>query len=1611
MAQQQQQQEQGIIYYDDGSIYRGGVKSVAGEGKRHGKGKMTYLDGSFYKGEWKNDQRHGKGKMVYANGGSYDGDWKDDKMHGEGHFKCCSNKCHYDGAFKEDKKHGKGVHIYSDGSIYEGEFKENNKHGKGKMIYPNGGSYEGEFKENQRHGKGVYNYPDGSIYDGEWKDNKMDGKGKLIFPGESFYEGDWKDDKKNGRGKIVYSDGESYEGEWKDNKMDGKGKMIHPSGGSYEGDWKDDKKDGKGKMIHPSGGSYEGDWKDDKMDGKGKLIYPDKRSYVGDWKDDKRDGKGKLTYPSGGSYEGDWKDDKMDGKGKRIFYPGYFYEGEWKEDKKHGKGIETSLNNIYDGEWKDGQRHGKGKMTYLDGPYKSYEGDWKDGLRDGRGKMTNSDGTIKDGKWKENKFMIYTKFKIKVQLNTGEELEITVLPNETVHRVMEIISQEIGRDTSYMTIFRDRNRLRPNATLSKEGIKNGDLLLVYIDDISKPVIEKLFAYLYNDEENAITQEQFLTLPPDAVGKWMTENRFHDVPISSSVNTIQQEWEFMKKQRSYRDKQGFPSYWIQIFADLVLNTGFKLISLPILGLILDSLLKRYGYRGPRLQRTKDCILQVMKKYESRQFHVGNTFLARDSYGNLQKVIAFEEEPIPRFTDGNEIYEASTILEPIVMDRKDVNDIISKSSKPIADSILTSLVNKANKSNVEQFEFHQEGDAEWFEFVDSKDIITAIGFIDPGFNPEFINPYQEIYVKSSAQFWPHLSVLQQQDTEEAFPTHIIGLIHDYKIEGRVILYFNGYNVEGWGWNGVLKGAITRYCPKNGETQTGHVRNKTLDGLVSMHHHPDNFREFKIKPTRTVLTYKEGIPQIDKKVTVFYENGDIEDGFFSSKLSSSKPPRRILVEGTRASDNLICYGKFDFKTGALSEGEAQYDSHKHDTVIEDQDLDLTEEVISLKEIARGIYPHEDQYKGQWNPKNGVLVEGTITHSDGSIDMVKKGKVVRNTPSTSKTMIVPTPRFDKALFQLEKHRKELQQINRKRIDALRLGESKPDYRKALFDKYRGVVGKTHASVRAPLQTLLQQGKTNILLRKQFMRRLYQDEPSQKQLLEILLRILYLYENDRKNIVTRIRVNLKELNPKTLRNKDVLPTVMKSLFDDGLLREPAMEEMDLIYVPYDGKQSLIELIYTMAPKELKLGDDLGKKFKDKGIEELMPLIDDLISILLGNIATHLPMKVLQKITGLTGTEEEEEKEEEEDAMAYFFLQQQQQQQPHPKQKQKQQKPTDIRIDALSWNISWLDIKDHPALLSSTIRLLETITLSSDFILLQETPFDPVEFRYFNALLEETGAQNLSVNVFHRAVVQPYLNVPGMKNQIHGMMIMARSSAWEIVQRKKPQSHMLRPLIYDKDASQGAIVTSMPARLFYSEPEIAAEQDLNRQAVWYSTEPMKDDRHEPHIFAKLSTLSGLFRSKTIPSFYMIVMNIHIRRIGYDAYYRKRLLRDINEQIRLYKEYLEKIKASSFGILIGGDFNRTDYYIITEILNGIPALRNGHVIMNPIPIMGKPPIDAFLIPDHVTATPQFIEPQWQQAQRQLLETVGSGGGGGAGIASIFPQGGHTPFNILLTFPLT
>ena len=91
--------EEGILTYDDGSCYIGGVKN----GKKHGKGILSTLAFVYtanirsrqedahlaqwneYEGEWLDDKMNGLGKMVRKcrNGASniiYDGIWKDGVM-------------------------------------------------------------------------------------------------------------------------------------------------------------------------------------------------------------------------------------------------------------------------------------------------------------------------------------------------------------------------------------------------------------------------------------------------------------------------------------------------------------------------------------------------------------------------------------------------------------------------------------------------------------------------------------------------------------------------------------------------------------------------------------------------------------------------------------------------------------------------------------------------------------------------------------------------------------------------------------------------------------------------------------------------------------------------------------------------------------------------------------------------------------------------------------------------------------------------------------------------------------------------------------------------------------------------------------------------------------------------------------------------------------------------------------------------------------------------------------------------------------------------------------------------------------------------------------------
>jgi hypothetical protein len=75
------QMREGALHFGDGSKYEGLLK----HGKRNGFGRYDFADGgSFYEGQWYDDQMDGRGQMEWADGGWYQGDWEEGLQHGRG---------------------------------------------------------------------------------------------------------------------------------------------------------------------------------------------------------------------------------------------------------------------------------------------------------------------------------------------------------------------------------------------------------------------------------------------------------------------------------------------------------------------------------------------------------------------------------------------------------------------------------------------------------------------------------------------------------------------------------------------------------------------------------------------------------------------------------------------------------------------------------------------------------------------------------------------------------------------------------------------------------------------------------------------------------------------------------------------------------------------------------------------------------------------------------------------------------------------------------------------------------------------------------------------------------------------------------------------------------------------------------------------------------------------------------------------------------------------------------------------------------------------------------------------------------------------------------------
>ena len=78
--------------------------------------------------------------------GEYSGEFKDGKMHGQGTFTYLNGE-KYVGEFKDDNLNGQGTFTYSDGSKYIGAWKKSERHGYGTLIKKDGsGKKVGQFK-------------------------------------------------------------------------------------------------------------------------------------------------------------------------------------------------------------------------------------------------------------------------------------------------------------------------------------------------------------------------------------------------------------------------------------------------------------------------------------------------------------------------------------------------------------------------------------------------------------------------------------------------------------------------------------------------------------------------------------------------------------------------------------------------------------------------------------------------------------------------------------------------------------------------------------------------------------------------------------------------------------------------------------------------------------------------------------------------------------------------------------------------------------------------------------------------------------------------------------------------------------------------------------------------------------------------------------------------------------------------------------------------------------------------------------------------------------------------------------------------------------------------
>lgn len=226
-----QKEGRGIHTWKDGRVYSGQYRN----GAENGFGILTERSQhTKYRGQFKDGKRNGYGIQIW-NTKTYDGEWYHNMIHGRGKLSWLSGAC-YTGEFQKGRYHGYGCYRSENGTKFVGQWKDGCKHGQGKQYWPDGRVYQGAFDNNNRHGYGRMSYPDGTVYTGGWERGKRSGRGIEVttlideLAGESVREilhcGLWKSDEavhpSEGQLEMSRDDLELIQASWRQSDDDSK---------------------------------------------------------------------------------------------------------------------------------------------------------------------------------------------------------------------------------------------------------------------------------------------------------------------------------------------------------------------------------------------------------------------------------------------------------------------------------------------------------------------------------------------------------------------------------------------------------------------------------------------------------------------------------------------------------------------------------------------------------------------------------------------------------------------------------------------------------------------------------------------------------------------------------------------------------------------------------------------------------------------------------------------------------------------------------------------------------------------------------------------------------------------------------------------------------------------------------------------------------------------------------------------------------------------------------------------------------------------------------------------------------------------------------------------